>query len=136
MEQAGRSASLTRPRHRFKAWITFVLCVLVVLAAGAALIARQRSLQLELKQAQAEYRAKRYGLARQRLARLAERSPNDGEVLLLLGNCEFAAGKRRRRPVDMVEGPTVQPVLWPCRGSESRSNDRYRSVSACRRPLA
>ena len=37
--------------------------------------------------------ANRYGVAQQRLERLAERWTNDGEVLVLLGEC---AGRRSR----------------------------------------
>ena len=69
-----------------------VVLLLSAAAAGAFLI-RQRSLHAELQLAREALAARRYGLARQRLTRLAERWTNDGEVFLLLGNAEDGLGK-------------------------------------------
>src|SRR5436190_7471384 len=46
----------------------------------------------ELARAREEIGARRFASARVRLARLAERRPSDGEVELLLGDCERALG--------------------------------------------
>ena len=53
----------------------------------------------------------RYGLARQRLARLAERWTNDGEVLFLLGNSEFALGKRDDALASWARVPASSPFF-------------------------
>ena len=95
MVQAGGSVVLPSKRRRLLGpWIALALVVLLISAVAVGLVARQRSLQLELNQAREALSAKRYGLARQRLEALAERWTNDGEVLLLLGNCEIATGRR------------------------------------------
>ena len=69
--------------------------VIVAIASGSG--ARwlwERSRRLELGLAREDMAANRFGLARQRLAHLAERWADDGEVLLLLGECELARGHR------------------------------------------
>jgi enediyne biosynthesis protein E4 len=94
MLQAGGSAVLLKPK-RFRGWfIRLALVVLVCSATAAFQVVRHRSLLFELTQAREALNAKRYGVARQRLSRLAERWTNGGEVLLLLGNCELAMGRR------------------------------------------
>jgi hypothetical protein len=46
----------------------------------------------ELRQAQRDSSARRFGSAGARLARLAQRWPGQGEVEYLLGECEMAKG--------------------------------------------
>src|SRR5215472_7615538 len=58
--------------------------------AGRALEARR--FHGDLVRAREEFGARRFGAARARLARLSERRPGDGEVGLLLGDCERMLG--------------------------------------------
>src|SRR5947209_20573347 len=51
-----------------------------------------RRFREDLARARQEFEARRFATARVRLARLAERRPGDGEVELLLGDCERALG--------------------------------------------
>ena len=65
----------------------------VLLAAWFAVRAMyQRRLESELRLARGEFGARRFGAARERLARLAERWPDHGEVEYLLGASEKALG--------------------------------------------
>ena len=95
MVQGGVTATVpNRRRRRRRLWIAVVLTSAIVVAVGLGLVIRYHALAVELDQARGALRAKRYGLARQRLIRLADRWTNNGEVLLLLGNCEHALGRR------------------------------------------
>jgi tetratricopeptide (TPR) repeat protein len=58
----------------------------------AARAVEARRFREELARAREEYEARRFAAARVRLARLAERRPGDGEVGLLLGECERRLG--------------------------------------------
>src|SRR4051794_29137897 len=51
-----------------------------------------RQFRQDLAQARVEFEARRFATARVRLARLAERRPSDGQVQLLLGDCERMLG--------------------------------------------
>src|SRR5262249_47261938 len=51
-----------------------------------------RRFREDLAKAREEYEGRRFAAARVRLARLAERRPGDGEVGLLLGDCERKLG--------------------------------------------
>src|SRR5262249_40867368 len=53
--------------------------------------------------------AQRYGAARERLARLAEGWPEDGEVLLLLGECELGRGRRAAALAAWAQVPPASP---------------------------
>ena len=77
-------------------WCILVAGLIIVsLATGSsALWLRERSRRLELGKAREAYRANLFSLAHQRLVRLAERWPDDGEALLLLGECDLARGNR------------------------------------------
>jgi enediyne biosynthesis protein E4 len=65
----------------------------VALAAWLAVRAVEaRRFREDLTRAREEFGARRFAAARARLARLAERRPGDGEVELLLGDCERMLG--------------------------------------------
>jgi hypothetical protein len=51
-----------------------------------------RRFREDLARAREEFAARRFAAARVRLARLAERRPGEGEVELLLGDCERMLG--------------------------------------------
>jgi Flp pilus assembly protein TadD len=70
-----------------------VAVLATAMAAGAAWY-RARSRWLDLAEARQAMAEGRLALARERLSRLAERRPGDGEVLLLLGECELERGRR------------------------------------------
>ena len=61
---------------------------------GSVLWLRERSRRAELVQAREAFSANFFNIAHQRLTQLAERWPDDGEVLLLLGECDLARGHR------------------------------------------
>jgi enediyne biosynthesis protein E4 len=92
VQNADPGVSRTKQR-RLGLWIALGFGVVVSALSVGAIVVRHRSFQSELNEARAALEAKRFGLARQRLSRLAERWTNDGEVLLLLGESEAALGK-------------------------------------------
>src|SRR5271168_4247154 len=74
--------------------------LIVFLGLGALLAAwfavravERRRLERELRLARGEFGARRFGAARARLARLAQRWPDEGEVQFLLGTCEKIQGR-------------------------------------------
>ncbi len=77
-------------------WLVLGLAfVMAVTAVGAGTVwYRERSRRIELAEARDAMAAGRFGLAHQRLARLAGRWPDDGEILLLLGEAERERGIR------------------------------------------
>ena len=90
------------------------LSVLSALHLGdvfGALAVVHRSFQSELTQARDALSAKRFGVARHRLSRLAERWTNDGEVLLLLGDSEVALGKPNHALACWARVPASSPFL-------------------------
>jgi len=70
------------------------LVLLLAMGAAGAYVIHQRSLYAELDQARTALGAGRFGVASDRLSRLAPRWTNNGEVLLLLGQSELARGHR------------------------------------------
>jgi enediyne biosynthesis protein E4 len=80
-----------RPKH----WLGLSLGVLLAFAllAVAASTMQARRLRGELEQLQQAMARGRIGVARKRLAELAESWPRSGEVLLLLGQCEQKLGR-------------------------------------------
>ena len=86
-------------RPKFLLWLGLSLGVvlgLALLAAVAASKMQVRRLRAELEQVQQAMAKGRLGLARKSLADLVERWPRNGEVLLLLGQCEEALGRPDR----------------------------------------
>ncbi|WP_165220264.1 FG-GAP-like repeat-containing protein [Aquisphaera insulae] len=77
-------------------WVVGIVLLggIVAAAAVVGLAARRRGWQADLDAARKALAEGRHALARQRLADLAERWTHDGEVLLLLGECELARGRR------------------------------------------
>jgi tetratricopeptide (TPR) repeat protein len=75
-----------------------VLVIVATAAWGGAVWLRARSRRLELEQARQAMADQRLGAARERLLQMARRWPDDGEVLLLLGECELG----RDRPEDAL----------------------------------
>jgi tetratricopeptide (TPR) repeat protein len=55
--------------------------------------------------------ALRYGVAQQRLERLAERWTNNGEVLVLLGECQAARGRREDALATWAKVPATSPFF-------------------------
>ena len=72
-----------------------ILSVAVGLALAAWMAVRAveaRRLREDLSRARAEFGARKLAAARVRLTRLAERRPGNGDVELLLGECERMLG--------------------------------------------
>ena len=86
-------------RPRFLLWLGLSLAVVLGLALMAAVAASKmqvRRLRAELEQARQSMARGRLSLARKSLADLADRWPKNGEVLVLLGQCEEALGRPDR----------------------------------------
>jgi tetratricopeptide (TPR) repeat protein len=86
-------------RRNFLPWLGLSLGVVVSLAALGAVAASKiqvRWLRAELERVRGAMASGRVGLARKSLAELAKRWPRNGEVLLLLGECEEALGRPDR----------------------------------------
>ena len=111
MAQTASPGVLTKKRRGLRISIGLGFVVLLLSAASAALVVRQRALQAEFRQAREAYDAQRFGLARQRLSRLAERWTNDGEVLFLLGKCDFELGKREDALASWARVPVSSPYF-------------------------
>ncbi|MGP0065833.1 MAG: tetratricopeptide repeat protein, partial [Isosphaeraceae bacterium] len=77
-------------------WVVLGLALAILASSSVAGVIwyRTRSRRLELAEARAAMEAGRFGMARQHLVRLADRWPDDGEILLLLGECELERGRR------------------------------------------
>jgi tetratricopeptide (TPR) repeat protein len=80
--------------RRWKTWVPVAFVFLAAAFAAGAYILQRRSHRIELELAREAFVEGRYGAARERLVRLASGWSNDGEVLLLLGECELAKGNR------------------------------------------
>src|SRR5690242_16116222 len=90
-------------RGRLIVWVMLGLAVGILassLGAGAVWL-RARSRSLELAEARRELESGLLGLAHQRLSRLSDRFGDDGEVLILLGECEL---ERSRKAGDSEHG--------------------------------
>ncbi len=83
-------------------WVLGALLLLSLLGAACVYFIRQRSLHAELAEARAALAGGHYALASSRLSRLAERWTGDGEVYLLLGECELERG--RNEPPERQRG--------------------------------
>ncbi|QEH34316.1 FG-GAP repeat protein [Aquisphaera giovannonii] len=83
-------------RRRRMGWaVAVALLAAVAVGVSAAGLARQRrAWRAELEAARLAIAEGRHSTARQKLAGLADRWSNEGEVYLLLGECELARGRR------------------------------------------
>jgi enediyne biosynthesis protein E4 len=77
---------------RRRLWIIAIGLVAAVTAWIGVGAVETRLFQNELRQAQLDFDARRFGAARARLVRLAHRRPGQGEVEYLLGACEMNKG--------------------------------------------
>jgi enediyne biosynthesis protein E4 len=99
--------------HGFVRWGAVVVVVVITAAAagGGVTWLRERSRRLELAQVRAALEAGRLGAARQRLVRLADSWAVDGEVLLLLGECEVGSGRREAALTAWARIPPASPFF-------------------------
>ena len=83
-------------RGRLARWVLVGSLLLAMAAAWAAVAGwyRARSRRSELDEARRALAEGRLAWARERLIRLADRWDGDGDVLLLLGQCELERGRR------------------------------------------
>ncbi|MFI5454447.1 MAG: FG-GAP-like repeat-containing protein [Isosphaerales bacterium] len=109
---------MTKTRRDFGRWRVLGLGFLIVaIALGSGAVWRRErsrrleSRRLELAQAREAMSDNRLGVAHQRLVRLAEQWTDDGEVLLLLGECE-AARQRRDDPLATAPRRDDPLVTW------------------------
>jgi enediyne biosynthesis protein E4 len=85
---------MSRSWLELKSWSWLGIGLLILALVAGWIRARAGSWRAELSLAREAMNARRYGSARERLSRLAEHWTNDGEVFLLLGECELQRGRR------------------------------------------
>ena len=93
-----------------------------------------RRFREDLARAREEFGARRFAAARVRLARLAERRPGDGEVELLLGDCERMLGHPDAALAAWGRIPDGAEQASPAALSSGRMAlglGRYRLAEAC-----
>ncbi len=115
--------------------------LIVFLGLGALLAAwfavravERRRLETELRQARSEFGARRFGAARARLARLAVRWPDEGEVEYLLGACEKIQGHPEAALAAWERVPAQAnqaPLADLARGRLALELGRYRLGETC-----
>ena len=85
---------------------------LVVIAVGIGWHQiRAKHWLAELSLAREAMKAGRFGLAQSRLSQLAEQWTNDGEVLMLLGECEMRRGRREEALAAWAKVPPSAPFF-------------------------
>jgi thioredoxin-like negative regulator of GroEL len=97
----------------------FGLLVASLSLAAAAWAVRARFRKMDLDSARHALAEGRYALARERLARLAGASDDDGEASLLLGECELARGQRDGALAAWAKVPQTSPYF--CRAALLRA---------------
>jgi enediyne biosynthesis protein E4 len=102
---------MSKIRRRLGLWIASGLVLLLVSAAAGGYLVRSRSWHRELEQARQALTAGRSGVARERLIRLAEHWTNQGELYLLLGECELARGRREDALTAWSKVPPASPFF-------------------------
>src|SRR4051794_33760128 len=91
--------------------LCLVLLVVGISSAGGMLWIQERTRQTELQQAREAMAEGRLGLAYQRLGKLAARGTHDPEVLILLGECEAARGRRDEALSAWEKVPPASPLF-------------------------
>ncbi len=127
VQTAGPRISSER-RYPWLPWIVLGFLVLLATAAAGMVVLRKRAFQAELAHAREALSAKRFGLARQRLSKLAEQWTNDGEVLFLLGQSELELGRRKNALEAWARVPESSPFFGKAaiaRASRMVENGRY-----------
>ena len=100
-------------------WVVLGLALAILASSSVAGVIwyRTRSRRLELAEARAAMEAGRFGMVREHLVRLADRWPDDGEILLLLGECELEPRTSRDRDgIGNRAGPRGRAAARPGRG--------------------
>jgi tetratricopeptide (TPR) repeat protein len=115
--------------------------LLMSLGAGLALAAwlgvravEARRFRADLARAREEFAARRFATARMRLARLAELRPSDGQVEVLLGECERLLGHPDAALAAwgrISDGTEQAPPAALSRGRLALGLGRYRLGEAC-----
>ena len=95
--------------HTLRSWSLLGLGLLVSIAGLGWYEVRARSWRLDLSLAREAMNAGRFGHARDRLSRLAEHWTNQGEVLVLLGECELRRGRRQEALTAWAKVPPTAP---------------------------
>jgi thioredoxin-like negative regulator of GroEL len=113
LAHAGSDGGMVARRRRFGRWALVVLGLLIVASAtgSGTLWLRDRSRRRELAEAREAMNGRRYGVAQQRLERVAGRWTSDGEVLVLLGECQAARGKREDALATWAKVPPTSPFF-------------------------
>jgi enediyne biosynthesis protein E4 len=98
-------------RRGLRSWFGLALFLLILVAGIAWSRVRLNSWRAELSLARQAMNARHYGSARIRLSQLAEHWTNDGEVFLLLGQCELQRGKREEALIAWAKVPSGAPCF-------------------------
>ncbi len=100
---------MSRSSYKLRLWSGLCLGLLVLAGGIGWHQVRARAWRAELSLAREAMNARRYGSARERLARLAEHWTNHGEVFLLLGECELQRGRREEALAAWAKVPPTAP---------------------------
>jgi tetratricopeptide (TPR) repeat protein len=100
---------MSKSWHRLRLWSWLGLGLLLLTVGIGWHQVRARSWRVELSLAREAMNAGRYGLAQGRLSQLAEHWTNEGEVLLLLGECELHRGRRKEALAAWAKVPPTAP---------------------------
>jgi enediyne biosynthesis protein E4 len=119
---------------RRRVWIITIGLMAALSAWLAVMAVETRRFQTELRQAQLDFNAQRYGEARERLVWLANRRPAQGEIEYMLGACEMAKGDTdaamaawERVPDQAPEAPLASLA----RGRQAFNAGRYGLAETC-----
>jgi len=100
---------MSRSSYKLGLWSWLGLGLLVLAMGIGWHQVRARTWRAELSLAREAMNARRYGSARERLSRLAEHWTNNGEVFLLLGECELQRGRREEALAAWAKVPPTAP---------------------------
>jgi enediyne biosynthesis protein E4 len=100
---------MSKSRRSLGLWSCLGLGPLVLFVGVGGYVVLERSWRAELSRAKEAMSAGRYGLAQERLSRLADRWTNHGEVFLLLGECQLLRGQREEALASWAKVPPTAP---------------------------
>jgi enediyne biosynthesis protein E4 len=119
---------------RFRLLIVFLGLGGLLAGWMAVRAVEKRGLESELREARGEFGARRFGAARARLARLAQRWPDHGEIQYLLGHCEKIRGHLDAAMAAWDHVPAtanLAPLADLSRGRLALELGRYRLAETC-----
>ena len=129
-----RRALIWEQTMRRRVWVITIGLVAALSAWLAAMAVETRRFQTELRKARLDFNAQRYGEARERLVRLANRRPGQGEIEYMLGACEMAKGHTDAAMAAWGRVPDLAPeapLASLARGRLAFNTGHYRLAETC-----